>query len=254
MSRRHYYWTIIIALIGCASLFQRTSEYEKGLAFYKKSQYSEAIKHFSTYYSKHSSSDTTLYYLYDCYTKLNDTQHAVDVLARLAEIGSTDENVYLNLIYFYRKLSQYEDMFTLLSRVHNNFSNAINQYCILTRRFYAEIICGATSKHVYTSDPLVYAVSEGYMPICPDGMYNDDDRITQGQLIILLDRLLEPSYPKRFYNLTYIANTSFLYLPYMRLIDQGILPLDAHINPDEAASALTAITSIGRLKEKGLFD
>jgi hypothetical protein len=66
--------------------------------------------------------------------------------------------------------------------------------------------------------------------------------------------MVEPTYPKKFYKMTHIANTSYLYLPCVRLIEHGILDLDADLHPDATASVFTAIVSIDKLKQRGYLD
>ena len=44
----------------------------------------------------------------------------------------------------------------------------MNKYYVLTRKLYAEIISGATNASS-NPDPVIFAVSEGYIPLFPDG-------------------------------------------------------------------------------------
>ncbi len=253
MPCRYYFWTLIVLFIGCATLFHRPSDFEKGLEFYQQSHFREAAKHFGSYYLKHPDSDTVLYYLYDCYRRLNNPERSVRVLEQLIIIGSTDENVYLNLVHHYRTSSRYKDLYKLLTSLTPPVEDKVNDYYGLTQRLYAEIISGATTESVH-SDPMAFAVLEGYIPVCPDGKVYDTDTITNGNLIILLDRLVEPVYPQKFFRMENISNRSFLYLPYMRLVHLGIVEFDAALNPNAHALVTTAVKAVTNLKKRGLID
>ncbi len=251
MSYRIYYWILIF--VGCAAFFHRRSEFDKGLERYQQSNFQEAVIHFNAYYVKHPDSDTTLYYLYDCYKRLNQPERGASVLEQLVKAGTIDENVYSALFSYYRKTSRYKDLYTLLINLDAPIKDALNKRHVLTRRLYAEIISGATNKAIY-SDPMVFAVSEGYIPLYPDGNFYDNDRITNGNLIILLDKLLDPIYPQKFFRMKNISSHSFLYLPYMRLVHFGIIEFDPELNPDEHASITTAVSAVTNLRNRGCID
>lgn len=253
MPGRYYYCTLILAFINCAPFFHRRSEFEKGLEFYQQLNFREAAKHFDSHYVKHPSSDTTLYYLYDCFKRLNQPGQEIKVLERFAEIGSKDKTVYLNLFYYYRKMSRYNDLYKLLINLEPSIKDIFNERCVLTRRLYGEILSGATKKSVY-SDPVIFAVSEGYIPVYPNGEFYADDTITNGNLIIILDRLVDPIYPHNFFKMKNISSSSFLYLPYMRLVQLGIIEYDPELNPDECASVIMAAKAVANLKNGGLID
>lgn len=253
MPCRHYCWILILASLHCATILRRPSEFEKGLKLYQQAHFHEASVHFNTYYSKHPNSDTTLYYLYDCYKQLNQPEQSARVLEQLAKIGSKDEKVYLALFSYYHKTSRYRDLYRLLINLDAPVQDTLNEHHILTRRLYAEILCGAQEKPVYT-DPLVFVMSEGYIPPFPDGLSYENDTITIGNLIILLDKLVDPIYPKRFFRMKNISNRSFLYLPYMRLVELGIVELDPDLNPVENASIMMTVRALANLKKRGFID
>jgi len=169
------------------------------------------------------------------------------------KIGSIDEKVYLALFSYYHKTARYRDLYRLLINLDSPIQDTVNEHHILTRRLYAEILCGAQEKPV-SSDPLVFVVSEGYIPPFPDGQSYENDPITIGNLIILLDKLVEPVYPKQFFKIKNISNRSFLYLPYMRLIELGIVELDPELNPEENASVTTTARAVANLKKRGFID
>lgn len=252
MPHRYYYWTVIIILTSCAPFLRRPSAFEKGVEHYQQSSFQEAIHYFTDHYNTHPNDTTTLFYLQHCYRILGQHEQELAVLEKLAQLGIGNANVYLNLFHFYRKTSRHHDLYTMLVTLEPSAAEAIDQHYVLTRRLYAQLITGASRKTV--SDPIVYAASEGYMTIFPDGTFRDHDTITNGNLIVLLDRLIEPIYPKDFFTMKYISDHSFLYLPYMRLVNLGILSFDANIEPHANAATSVAAHAIGRLKQRGVID
>lgn len=252
MSCRHYFWSLILTLFSCATLSHR-SDFERGLACYKKGNFYKAAEYFNSHYNKHPEFDSVLYYLYSCYQKLDQPERGLKLLEQLAKIGSKDEDVYLNLFYYYRKNSQYRNLFTFLTNVDSLVGDVLNEHFCLTRRLFAEIISGATMKSI-RSDPVDFATSHGYLSVLPDGKFYENDTITKGNLIILLDHLVDPVYPKNFFQLRNTSNRSFLYLPYMRLIDLGILNFDPDLDPRKRAPILMAVQAIVQLKKRGLIE
>ncbi len=252
MPRRYYYWTIVIILTSCAPFLRRPSAFEKGVELYNQSSYQEAAGYFTDHYNTHPSDTTALFYLQHCYRILGQHEQELAVLERLAHLGVDNANVYLNLFHYYGTASRHHDLYTMLVTLAPSAAQAIDRHYVLTRRLYAQLIAGAARKRV--SDPIVYAASEGYIPIFPDGTFRDHDTITNGQLIVLLDRLIDPVYPKDFFSTKHISNHSFLYLPYMRLVNLGILPFDADIEPHATAATTVAARAIERLKQRGVID
>lgn len=253
MSCRNYCWILILVSLHCATFLHRPSEFEKGLKLHQQAHFSEAAVHFNNYYVKHPDSDTTLYYLYDCYKQLSQPEQSARVLEQLVKIGSKDEKVYLALFSYYHKTARYRDLYRLLINLESPVQDTMDERHILTRRLYAEILCGAQEKPVNT-DPLVFVTSEGYIPPFPDGQSYENDPITVGNLIILLDRLVDPVYPKQFFKMKNISNRSFIYLPYMRLVELGIIELDPELIPEENASITMTIRAVANLKRKGFID
>jgi len=252
MPCRYYFWSLILTLFSCATFLHR-GDFERGLACYKKGDFHKAAEYFNSHYTKHPESDSVLYYLYSCYQKLDQPERGLKLLEQLAEIGSKDEDVYLNLFYYYRKNSQYRNLFTLLVNVDPVVNDILNEHFCLTRRLFAEIISGASTKTVH-SDPLVFATSHGYLTLLPDGKFYENDTITKGNLIVLLDHLVDPVYPKNFFQLRNVSNHSFLYLPYMRLIDHSILNFDPDLDPRRRAPISMAVQAIVQLKKRGFIE
>jgi tetratricopeptide (TPR) repeat protein len=250
MSCRHYLWIIITICFNCTLFFQR-NEFEKGLHYYTEGNLTEASHYFSAYYSEHPESDTTLYYLYDCYNKLHQHEKKVAVLEQFAKLGSKNENVYLNLFHYYQKNAQYYALYKLLAGLQPLMRDKLDKHYVVTRKLYAEIVSGAFNISG-RSDPMVFAVSHGYLPLFPDNKFYDEDTITQGNLIMLLDRLVAPSYPEKFYTMRYISSHSFLYLPYMRLVDLGVLEFNSELNPADNAHISTVVLACAHLKKDRL--
>jgi tetratricopeptide (TPR) repeat protein len=253
MPCRYYFWTIILVFYSCASVFHRASDFERGLAFYNNKQYAEAAEYFNAHHSKHPESDSTLYFLFNCYKYLEKPEEQISTLEKLADRGVTDENVYLNLIYYYRKYRRLRDLYALLSNCPLPMTGNLDRSVALTREFLSDIICGATPQTV-TTDPMIYSISKGYLPLFPDGKLYAEDTLTNANLVVLLDRLIKPYYPRTFYPMKSISTKSYLYLPYMRLVDSAIMKFDPYLVPEEAARVSIAVQAIEALAERGLFD
>ena len=253
MSCRYYLWAVVLVLSGCGSLLQRTDNFEQGLNSYSDRKYDEAVKHFKAYHDKNPTHDSTLYYLFNCYKQLNKPDEQILVLEKLVSRGVDDDNVYLNLIYFYRKQGRYKDMFKALLRFSPLMGNYETTYWPLTREFFAELICGVVT-HDIRSNPMIFCVSRGYLPLFPDGHQYENDTLSQANLIMLLDRLLEPTYPRNFHPMKHISTRSYLYLPYMRLVDSGILEFDPYLTPNEHAKVSMAIHALEKLNIRGKLD
>ncbi len=253
MSCRRYCWTLILVLAGCASLFDRKSDFERGLDLYRSGQFTEAVKYFVAHYGKHPDSDSTLYYLLDCYNNLKSEPGQISVLEKMAARRLLDANAYLTLIQLQRKNRRFDDLHALLARLGPPLSAELDKRLALDRRLLAELICGASRQSVQT-DPLVWCISKGYLPVFPDGKLYETDTLTTGNVIILLDRLVEPVYPRNFFPLQKITTRSYLYLPYMRLVELGIFDLDPYVAPDQRASVIATARALGRMKEKIYFD
>jgi tetratricopeptide (TPR) repeat protein len=240
---------LLIFLSGCA-----VSRFERGVSLYREKNYEAAIENFSHYHRKNPDSLTALYYLYSCYRNLNQEISAKNVLEELAKKDCKNENVYLNLIYYYKKNRQYHTLFELLSNLPEEMKERVDEHYILTRGLYAEIICGAANFYPEKSDPIPFAIAKGWLPKLPDNGLYESDTITEGNLIILLDRQVEPIYPARFYQMKFISNHSFLYLPYMRLCDLGILEFDPELNPTKPARLGTTVRVLKKLKKRGIIE
>jgi tetratricopeptide (TPR) repeat protein len=253
MSCRYYFWAIILVFASCASLFDRRNDFERGLLLYNSRQYSEAIKYFNAYHIKYPDSDSVLYYLFNCYRQLDRQQDQTAILEKMAARGVKDENVYLNLTHLYRKNEEFGALYNMLMRLQQPMSVEVDKHLTMTRRLLAELICGATTEIVQT-DPMVFCISKGYLPISPDGQLYEKDILTTANIIVLLDRLVEPVYPHNLYHVQQISTKSYLYLPYMRLVDLGILEFDAHITPDRNASVITTVRALDKLSKRRRFD
>jgi len=253
MSCRNYFWFIIILFSSCAALLQR-SDFKRGLEFYREGDFLRASEHFNSYYFEHPQSETTLYYLYDCYQRLNQPERGLAILQQFVKIGSNDENVYLNLFFYYHKNHQYRDLYKLLIDLNPAPRERIDKQCSLTRQLYAELIYGASEKLKRYSDPMVFAVGEGYLTLFPDSAFYKNDTITQANLIILLDHFVKPIYPRKFFKMNNLTNGSFLYLPYMRLVDLGILDFNPDLNPNAEAAISMVVMAVENLRKKGLIE
>jgi len=253
MPGRYYFWALILTFSSCASLLHRENDFEHGLRLYREKQYTEAVDYFESYHRQHPDYDSTLYYLFNCYKHLSKHQEQISVLEKLAGRDIKDENVYLNLVYYYRKYEMYENLYTLLLNCPSQIKDALDKNLTLTRGFFAELICGATAKNAQT-DAMTYCISRDYMPLFPDGQMYYDDTLSFAHLIVLTDRLVDPDYPRHFFPMKNIPTKSYLYLPYMRLVDSGILKFEPYLIPDELAPVTSAVGAIAQLVKRGRFD
>jgi len=252
MPRRYYCRFLILIIISC-SVFTRRSDFEKGILCYTQSQFADAARYFEAHYASSPASDTVLYYLYNCYTQLNAQDQAVRVLERLVAMGSTTADIIHILFNYYRSHARYPDLYALLST--GDFSyDTLHGHIHMTRRLYAELLFGAHARWSRGSDPMAFAISENLIPACPNGEFYADDSLTYGHLIILLDRLVKPQYPSKFRTMTHLPNTSYLYLPYMRLVELGLMDYDPELQPEEGVPVTYAVSCIERMKRKGFFD
>ncbi|UCD18974.1 MAG: hypothetical protein JSU64_05985 [candidate division WOR-3 bacterium] len=253
MSCRHCLWAIVVVFAGCASLLDRRSDFERGLQLFGNRQYSEAVEYFVAHHREFPDSDSTLYYLFNCYKHLNRQEDQTMVLEKMALRNIRDKNIYLNLVYLYREDGKYEALFNMLTRLQPAMTKEVDMSVTLTRRLLAELLCGAAGKTLQT-DPMVFCISRGYLPLSPDGQLYEHDTLTTANLIVLLDRLVEPVYPRNLLQVQKIPTRSYLYLPYMRLVDQEVLEFDPHITPDRIASVITAVRALDRLDKRKRFD
>lgn len=240
-------------LANCASLFDRKNDFERGLNAYQNSQFRTAARYFSAYHAEHLDSDSTLYFLFDCYKRLDEPANQIMTLEKLAVRSVKDLNIYLNLSFLYRESGRHASLYRMLLNIPQSMSSAIDQRLALNRRFLAELICGATDQRIET-DPLVLCISRNYLPLFPDGQLYEDDTLTVANLIVLLDRLVEPLYPQSIFPMKNISTRSYLYLPYMRLVDLGVMDFDPNLTPDENASVLAAARALNVLVAGGHLD
>jgi tetratricopeptide (TPR) repeat protein len=253
MSCRNRFWTVTLVFFGCAPFFHHENDFERGLESYKNKEYAAAVDYFKSYHTQHPDYDSALYYLFNCYQKLNKPEEQIPILEKLVHGNMTDENVYLNLVYYYRKYERYKDLYILLSHYPRDQKDNLERHLALTRRLFAELICGATTQKV-TTDPMIYSISKGYLPRFPDGQLYAEDTLTYANLIVLLDRLVEPDYPRNFFPMKNLSAKSYLYLPYMRLVDSGILTFEPYLVPEFPARISTTVNAVEVLSKRGRLD
>jgi tetratricopeptide (TPR) repeat protein len=250
MPHRHYYRSLIALLAFNCAFFHKPTEFEKGIKFYRVGDYNRASRYFDSYSGRFPKSDSCLYFLYDCYQKLDRPDNQIRVLERLAENRVVNANVYLNLFEYYRGQGRYPEMYNLLITAASAMQDTFNRRYVLTRRRYAEIACGAAGQN-QPGNPVIRALTMGLLNPFPDGNAYPDDTVTVGNLVILLDRFVPPVYPKKFYALGNIPSRSFLYLPYLRLVELGVLDFDTRLEPDRPATCTACALGLARLKARG---
>ena len=253
MPCRHHIWAVVVLLASCASLLDRKTDFERGLTAYRNGQFREAAKYFDSHHREHPQADSALYYLFNCYSKLDEADNQIRTLESLANRGVEDPNVYLNLIFLCRKHANYDRLCSALLSMPQSIAGDIDTRLVLTRRFLAEIISGASRQRMKT-DPMVFCISRDYLPLFPDGKTYEEDTLVMAHLIVLLDRLVDPLYPRNLSPMRNISTRSYLYLPYMRLVEIGALELDPYLDPDRRASVLVAARALETLVNRGYLD
>lgn len=254
MPRRYYFCTVIVLFLQCATIFDRRSDFEKAIVHYHDANIERAIHYFEKYLVKHPESDTALYYLYDCYRQQGDHRAQIDILETFVQRTSTDVHVYTVLLNHYYTKGNYDRFFRLYGSTPEPVKPIIDARYGLTRGLYARLCIGATHTTAIANEPMHHALARGYLPFTPDGMSHEQDTMTFGNLIIALDHLLEPTYPEHFYPLKHISERSFLYLPYMRLVNTGILAYQSAIDPNMIVPVSMAVQAIQNMCDRGYID
>lgn len=252
MPHRHHHWSLIVLavpLLSCA-LFHKPTDFEKGLNRYRAGDYERAARHFDAYTRRYPDFDTGLYYLCDCFTRLGRTEERFQALARLAAQRVEDLNVYLSLLEHERALKRWSGVVGLLCGLPPGVTGEFNRRFALTRRGYAELACGAAGA-CDAGNPLVNALTRGYLNPLPDGFAYPDDTVTLGNLIVLLDRMVPPDPPRSYPILQTLDARSYLYLPYLRLVGLGIIDYDPAPAPDRPATPAECARALVRLKNAG---
>ncbi|MCX7994616.1 MAG: hypothetical protein N3A65_02420 [candidate division WOR-3 bacterium] len=237
-------------LMASCGIFSEENLYKKGIASYEKKEYEKAIRYFTLYYQKVPTGDSTLFFLYNCYLKINDHQSAVKILEELARRGHPDENIYINLYHFYQRNNSYDKMIKMLLNTPPDVMEKIDLKFPLTRRRVAELFAGIFSLKP-VSDPINFVLDKGFMKPAPDGKFYENDTVKIYHLILFLDSYLPPVTPQSYIYLKNIKPDSYLYLPCSRLVSLGILELDENIDPEARCSLSQVLRAIMNLKNKG---
>jgi hypothetical protein len=214
----------------------------------------KAILYFEKYHKKNPTADTVLYYLHDCYRKQGDVHAQIHALERLADLGVADVHVYKVLLRHYSGNNAHDRFFESYLSAPPSLAHLLDKDYTLTRELYAKLLLGAIGNPKWQGGPMDFAITKEYMPTVPSGAYYKNDTMTIGNLIITLDRLLEPIYPADFYPMTHISERSFLYLPYMRLVDRGILTYERDVHPDAIAPLSITVNAIHVMTQRGYID
>lgn len=251
MPSRHHLLALILLTAGC-SFLSRKSNYQKGLDSYQRQDYAGAVRFLDDARRREPNNDTILYYLYDCYQNLNDVGNSVRTLEELAALDVPDQNVYLHLHQYYHDSRNYPRVNALMGAAPAAVRSFFAERYVLTRRLCAECFCGALGAQ--PADPVRFCIDHRLMSPMPDGLFYETDIVSNGGLIIMLDRLLAPTYPERLYPVRAIPTDSYLYLPYLRLVNAGILPYDSLVNPQGSASVISLLDALDVMSQKGYLD
>ncbi|MEO0141915.1 MAG: tetratricopeptide repeat protein [candidate division WOR-3 bacterium] len=247
MPRRHHLWPLILFFFAC--ILFKPNYYKEGIRFYKNGEFERAAEYFQRFYNQSPAGDSTLYYLYSCYYHLGKFERCIKILNELASKDSPDENVYLNLFQYYRQSRKFSELYKMLLNLKSEILSRLDCHFPLTRTLLAEIITGATTLRS-DLEPVSYTIAKGYLTCAPDQKFYGSDTITMANFITILDRLIPPVYPRKFFVIKSIPANSYLYLPYMRLIDQEILKPIPELNPEAPVSISSAVQAIDRMKNK----
>ncbi|MEO0185870.1 MAG: hypothetical protein ABIL20_08755 [candidate division WOR-3 bacterium] len=128
----------------------------------------------------------------------------------------------------------------------------LDQKYPLTQKLCAEIFAGVTTNKKIMN-PIAYSIEKGFVRPAPDGKFYETDTIEIGNFILMLDSFLPPKNPDRFFPLKNIKSDSYLYIPYMRLVEYGIVNLDENINPEMHTLLSQGVRAICTLKNRGLI-
>ncbi len=238
-------------MVSCA-LFPKSNKYIQGVESYQKNEYQKAIQYFTDFYRQSPAGDSTLFYLYNCYCKIGDTETGIAILQELANRKNPREQIYTNLFSYYRQQGLYHKVNRLLMSMPFPVAQQFTRRYYLTQRLCAEIITGAVANNP-VKDPIAYTIEKKFLRPSPDGKFYENDTIKLCHLIILLDNFLPPDKPEHTYVSKHIRADSYLFLPYSRLVSKGILSPDENTNPEMNASLLLAVKAINALKEKGFL-
>jgi hypothetical protein len=251
MPRSHYFWSLILVFTSCF-FFKRQNEFQRGLDLYRHGDFEQAAFNFTRFSAKRAQNDTVLYYLFDCYQRLRESEKGIGVLEELVRRNSSDVNIYLHLFRYRRLRSDFPGMCGILEKLRPFMRTRFNAEFPLTRHLFAELACGAAQAGSGV-DPVSHAVEQGLLFRFPDGNLYEQDTLTSSNLIVALDSKLSPFYPRHFFAVPAIPSHSFLYLPYMRLVECGILPIDPELEPDAPAPLMDAFDALNHLRERGLI-
>ncbi|MGQ9700996.1 MAG: tetratricopeptide repeat protein [bacterium] len=249
MSHWIRYAILSLIVLSCA-FFSRPNLYRKGVESYQRNDFNQAIKYFENFYKKSPAGDSTLFYLYNCYNRTGNVAASIKILEELAKRKNPNEQIYINLFQYYREQRLYHKSNQLLMASPNVVLQKIDRIFPLTQKLCAELFTGATTSG-RIDDPIAYAAKKGFLKQAPDGKFYINDTLRLDYLILLLDSFLPPVQLNPAYSIKNIKPNSYLYLPYSRLVSQGIMQLDENINPATYASLSQALMAINQLKEKG---
>ncbi|MGB9721327.1 MAG: tetratricopeptide repeat protein [bacterium] len=251
MYYRVKYCLLIISILSC-TLLPRPNIYRKGVENYQNKDYERAIKYFTDFYKKSPSGDSTLFYLYNCYIKTGNIDASIKILEELVRRKNPGEQIYFNLFNYYRQTNLYYKINQLLLNCPVSVLHRFDRSCALTQQLCAEIFTGATTNNKI-KNPIAYAIKKGFLQPAPDGNFYANDTIKLNNFILLLDSFLPPKNPDRFFLMKNISSDSYLYVPYMRLVEFNIIDFDENINPEMTVLISQAVQSINSLKNKGFI-
>lgn len=238
-----------LIMLSCV-FFSGSNLYRKGIESYQRNDFNQAIKYFENFYKKSPSGDSTLFYLYNCYNKIGNVTSSIKILEELTRRKNPNEQIYINLFNYYRQQKLYYKINHLLMAAPLPIVQKIDRIYPLTQKLCAELFTGATT-NTRIDDPITYATKKGFLKHAPNGKFYSNDTLTLNYLILLFDSFLPPMQLNPTYSIKNIKPDSYLYLPYSRLVAQGIIEFDENIDPKKYASLSQALRAINQLKEKG---
>ncbi len=253
MSRRLHYWQIILLCLNlaCSPPFFRKDHLRAGIKNYQNRKYSEAIKDLNRAIKEYPYSLIPYQYLYLCYRAIGDESMAIASLLHQIRLKSTDTLVYRISYDYFRKRGDYHRCFEILSAASTTIPKRLDNLIPVTRENLAFLFAGASNKFT-GKDYIRFTEQTGIMSRFPDGNFYPQDRVTMGNFIIMISKLLPEKKDLEFSlrsDLQKIDTRSFYYLPTLRLINYRIIEPGELLRPEEYLPLTLAIKSIQRLRK-----
>ncbi len=254
MPRHLSYWSIVLVclFIGCAGLpFISKDDLIVGIQYYKEKNFPKAINRFNRVLKKDPSAIIAYRYLYLSYNAIKDEQKAIYCLMKQIQLKTTDVNVYRKCYSYFKKRNDTKKCFEILSAANSIIPNELDAFIVVTRENLAFFFAGASLQYK-GGDAVLFAKKSGLMNPFPDGNFYPHDRITVGNFLLLLSKVLPDNGKYGIANQPTFKNippNSLYYLPASKLSHHKIIKPEEVKIPEEHISLTLAIDCLNRLKK-----